>query len=582
MEKRKRISKKDITLIFRALLYIKNYKMKFAILLLSIFTVILLGIFQPLVSGKIIEDLSLKNYNNINNGLVFLLIIYVANSFINFIKGYMESEISNGIIKDLRLEMYDKILNLSMDVFNRVKIGEFISRLQGDIFTVANIITSQLVNIIINIVNVLVLGIVIFRVNWILALIVVISFPLTYISFLLFGSKLRKENKKLIKINDNYFTVMQQSLYGIKYIKTLGLKKENYNIFNKVSTSLRNKQVFIALITLISTNITMLITCVNNIIILAVGAFFVKMGSLSIQFYLAFGSYSNQFSQAIISLTKVNSDIQQMLASLERIFDLLDNKNLSQEVFGSKELDNIKGEITLENVYFAYEENIDILQNVSLIIKPNKLTVIVGENGCGKSTIFNILSGLYKVREGNIFIDGIEINDISEKSLRKSIYLVHQQSFMFNLSIIDNFKMVKPEASIDAIMDACKLVDMHDYIMNLHSKYETIIEENTCNLSGGQKQRLSLAICLLKDTPIILLDEVTSALDIQSRDMIEKIIKNISRSKTVIAISHDISTIKNADEVILFNENNNVNVISNDSDKKKNDDYWKLLLYRAN
>ena len=243
MEKRKRISKKDITLIFRALLYIKNYKMKFAILLLSIFTVILLGIFQPLVSGKIIEDLSLKNYDNINNGLVFLLIIYVANSFINFIKGYMESEISNGIIKDLRLEMYDKILNLSMDVFNRVKIGEFISRLQGDIYTVANIITSQLVNIIINVVNVLVLGIVIFRINWILALIVVISFPLTYISFLLFGSKLRKENKKLIKINDNYFTVMQQSLYGIKHIKTLGLKKENYNIFNKVSTSLRNKQV---------------------------------------------------------------------------------------------------------------------------------------------------------------------------------------------------------------------------------------------------------------------------------------------------------------------------------------------------
>ncbi|WP_346939906.1 ABC transporter ATP-binding protein [uncultured Clostridium sp.] len=582
MKKSKTLSKKDISMISRALSYIKNYKMKFIMLLLAIFTTILIGIIKPLLSGKVIENLSLKDYDNIRSCLIYLLIIYVANCFINFMKGYLESKISNGIIKDLRLEMYDKILNLSMSVFDKMKIGEFISRLQGDIYTVANIITGQLVNIIINIVNVLVLGFVIFKINWILALIVVISFPITYISFMLFGRKLRKENKKLISINDNYFTVMQQSLYGIKYIKTLGLKKANYNLFNKVSTTLRDKQVFIALITIISSNITMILTGINDIIILGVGAYFVKIGILSIQFYFAFTSYSYQFSQGIIALTSVNSDIQQMLSSLERIFDLLDNHNFSEEVFGSKELDNITGEITLENVYFSYEENVDILQDVGFKIKSNKLTVIVGENGCGKSTIFNIISGLYKVRKGKVLIDGIEINDISEKSLRNSIYIVHQQSFMFNLSIIDNFKMVKPNISIDEIIDICNLVDMHEYIMSLHNQYDTVIEENTSNLSGGQKQRLSLAMCLVKNTPIILLDEVTSALDIQSKEMIEKIIKDISKTKTVIVITHDISTIKKADEIILFNKNNSVNIVSNNWCENSDKNYWKSLVSTVN
>lgn len=558
MIKSKTFSKEDLKLLKRSFSYVNKYKVKFFTLLFSIIVIIGLGIVQPLLWGKIMQDLYEKDYSNIFINLIYTFLIYLLESIISFIKGYNEAVLNNNIVYDLKSDMYEKILNFTMNIFDKMQIGEFISRLQGDVSVLANIITNQLITVIVNLMKVIVLGIVIFKINIILSLIVLTTFPLTYILFLLFGKKLREENKKFKKLNDKYFSIIQQSLFGIKHIKTYGIKSENFIIFKQNTMKIRNKDIQISVLQNISQVISRIIGSLNNVIITGVGIYFISKGKLNIQYFIAFISYSGQFSSSLMIITQLNSHIQQVLVSLERIFGLIDNLSFSSEIFGNKEIERIKGNIEFKNVIFSYDKNKEILKKVSFKIDHNKLTAIVGKNGCGKTTILNLILGLYKVSEGEILIDGININDLNEESLRRNISVVHQQNFLFNLSIKENLRLVAANVSNEEIEEACKMVFIHDYIVNLEQKYDTIIDENASNLSGGQKQRLALAMCLLRNTPIILLDEATSALDTESKNVVNSVIKDISKFKTVIVITHNISTIMSADEIIIVDEGKKV------------------------
>lgn len=550
----KAFSRKDIKLLKRSLTYAKQYKFKLFILFIAINIIIILGIIQPLIWGKILQDVTEGKYNKILFNLSYLLVIYLLQAIITLIKGYSETLLNNNIIYDLKSEMYLKILNLSMNVFDKMKTGEFISRLQGDVFTLANIITNQFITAIVNLLKVIILGITIFKIDVILSLIVLSGFPITYVLFLVFGKKLRVENKEFAKINDSYFSILQQSLSGIKHIKTSGLKKNNFKIFSDNSTQLKNKQVRISLLQAVAQTVSMIVSSFNDVVLIGVSIYFISSGKLSIQYLIAFVAYSSQFSQSLKMLTQLNSSIQQVLVSLERIFSLIDNLGFSNEVFGDKEIKEIKGEIEFRKVSFSYDKENKILKEVSFIIKPGNMIAIVGRNGCGKTTILNLLAALYKCDDGKIFIDGINIQDFNENSLRNNISIIHQQPFIFSLSIIDNFKLNCPNITKNEIEEVCKKVLMHEHIMSLKNGYDTQIEENANNLSGGQKQRLALAICLCKNTPVILLDEATAALDIQSKAIIDTIIKEISKSRTVIMVTHSISTMINANEIIIIDD----------------------------
>jgi ABC-type bacteriocin/lantibiotic exporter with double-glycine peptidase domain len=365
MTKKKLISREDTKLLRRSLSYVKQYKFKFFLLLFSIITIIILGIFQPLLWGNILEDITKGDYNDIRINLLSLLLIYIFQAIITLIRGYLEALLNNSIIYDLKSEMYLKILNLSMNVLDKMKTGEFISRLQGDVFTLANIITNQLVTAIVNILKVIILGVTIFKINFILSLIVLASFPLSFILFLTFGKKLRTENKEISKINDRYFSFLQQSLLGIKHIKTYGIKKSNYKKFNELSMDYKNKQSRIALIQILSQSLSMVLNSLSDVILIGVSIYFILSGELSVQYFVAFLAYSGQFSQSLTSLTQLNSNIQQVLVSLERIFGLLDNLQFSNEVFGDKNVRNIKGEIEFKDIFFSYNEEKEILKGTS-------------------------------------------------------------------------------------------------------------------------------------------------------------------------------------------------------------------------
>ncbi|WP_415294169.1 ABC transporter ATP-binding protein, partial [Clostridium perfringens] len=243
--------------------------------------------------------------------------------------------------------------------------------------------------------------------------------------------------------------------------------------------------------------------------------------------------------------------LQQVFVSMERIFDLMDNLSYEKQIFGDIDISKVEGNIAFENVCFKYNEN-DIIKNATFNIRANSKIAIVGDSGSGKTTIFNLLLRFYDISSGKITIDNIDISDFNENSLRNNISIVRQEPFMLNLTIKENLLMVNNKASDNELINACRQANIHDYIMSLPEQYNTVISGNSANISGGQKQRLSIARAILKNSKIILFDEVTSGLDNISQRFIQDSIDNMSENHTVIVIAHRLSTIINSDLIIVI------------------------------
>ncbi len=547
-------NKNDFLLLGKALVYIKPYKIRFLLTFLCIISSILFGLIQPLLWGKIVTGLFSKDLKNIIPLVLYLVLLYVSQSAIGFFQSYLFSSLSENIVYNIKGDMYKKIFDLPIKAFDEIRDGEFISRMHGDAMVVANIITSQLINTIVDILRVIIIGFAVFKINVSLGFIVLLSFPFSFLIYFIFGKRLRYKKEELAKLNDSYFSFIEQSIFGIKEIKSLGIRNYKINEFKDLSSSIKNKNISIGVLNNISQTLSGVVNFASQIIVILVGGYFIYKEVLTIDYFIAFSSYSIQFTGSLMNITSINSSIQQAFTSLYRIFGLMDNLNYSEEKFGKLNMKEISGRIKFNNVCFKYEADRDVLNDISFEAMENKRFAIIGESGCGKTTIFNLLVRFYEPFKGKITIDGINISDFDEESLRKHISVVHQDPILFKGSIKENMLIANPNATDDSIFKACKLAHIHEFIMGLKGGYDSIIGENAVNLSNGQKQRIAIARALLRNSKIILFDEATSSLDNESQYNIKKAINEISKEHTVIIIAHRLLTIIDADEIIILKE----------------------------
>ena len=550
----KPLSKEDFVLLKRTGNYVRPYKARFLLAFICVLSGIGFGLAQPLIWAKLLTSLFGHDYSIMIKMVKYMILFFVLTTSIGFFQSYIFSTLNQKMIFDIKRDMFSKILQLPIRAFDEMRAGEFMSRLNNDASVISNIITGQFLNSIINLLRILIIGAVMFSISTKLSLVILIAFPCTYFIFLFFGKILRKKQSEIAKINDSYFSAIQESVVGIREIKCLGIKGYVLEKFINLVETLKKKSIHIGILENMSSVSTQTVKFVTQVIAIILGFYLITKGQLKVEMFIAFMAYAELFSGSLMELTKLNSNIQQALVSITRIFELLDNLSYSVERYGKNNVSDINGDILFDNIHFNYKSDVNVLKGITFNIKPNKKVAFVGGSGVGKTTLFNLLLKFYEPSNGSIKIDGTNIREFNEDSLRKHISIVRQDPFLFHMSIKENLLLAKPNASMDEIIDACTSAFIHEHISSMPLGYDSIVGERGVNFSGGQRQRIAIARVFLKKSKIVLFDEATSALDNESQYAIKKAMDKLALNSTVVIIAHRLFTVIDADEIIVVED----------------------------
>ena len=535
--------------------YLKSEKLKLFFYILLIFLTYLPSLIAAFIWGFALESL-IKNkfmefviYLGIWEG-IYILFYTILQIPRDYLYNYLEIKFT----KNVSIDLYKKIDMLPAKAFEEIGVGEFINRLYTDPDRIMELL-QKLIKLICKALVVVVVLIFSFKISLLLGFeILVFGFIMGLISYKFFP-KIKKTQESIKKESDNYVKVATENITGIREIKSLGIKKNiEKNIFN-ILNSLFNHNKEIKRYEVIYYSLNNLTYFILQFIILFTAGYYTVTGKIAYSMFIVLETYIWRIDEVVESISDFGVNYNKITVSLKRISELINNKLYDDEKFGNVTLNNVKGNIEFKNVKFKYSDDEDLtLRGLNLNIEPHKKIAIVGRSGNGKSTLFNLLLRYFDSTSGKITIDGVNIKDLTEEDLRKNISIIRQTPFLFNLSIFDNFKLVKEDVTLEEVRKYCKEAYIDDYIMSLPDKYNTTIGEGGINLSGGQKQRLAIARTLLLNTKIILFDEATSALDNESQDYIKKTIDNLVKDHTIVIVAHRLSTIVDADVINVIDK----------------------------
>ena len=535
--------------------YLKDEKLKLFLYVLLVMLTYLSSLVAAIFWGKALEYLLLKDLHNF---ILFLglweglYIVFYA--ILQIPRDYLYNYLELKFMKNVSLDLYTKLVDLPSVAFEEIGSGEFINRLYTDPDRVMELL-AKLIKVICKFIVVFIVIFICFKISIILGIeILVFAICMGLISYVFFP-KIKKMQENIKKQSDEYVKIATEDIAGIREIKSLGIKE---NIKNRVKTRLTSLFAFSKKIRVYETfyyNLNSLIYFILQFIILFTTGYLFINGKIEYSIFVMIEMYIWRIDEVVESISDFGVNYNKVSVSLKRIDEIVNNKLYKDEKYGNVELTNPKGIVEFKNVYFKYKDDEDnVLTGLSLNIEPNKKTAVVGRSGNGKSTIFNLLLRYFDATKGEILIDDVNIKDLSEDSLRKNISVIRQMPFLFNLTIMDNFKLVKPDITLDEVRDVCKKAYIDEYIMSLPKKYDTLIGEGGVNLSGGQKQRLAIARTLVLNTKIILFDEATSALDNESQEYIKKTINELVKDHTIIIVAHRLSTIVDADVINIIDK----------------------------
>ena len=533
---------------FRPLIkLIKEDKKKLIIASIIIFASGICEIFTGYLNGRAVEEITKLN---VISSLIYLGIYFILEVTIDGVllhkANSMLYTIESALTRKLGFYTYKKTLNLPAIAFEKTSSGEIINRITNDADTLS-FAFGRILNVISSLVASLIVIVYVFINSWIVGLEILFFVSILFLILKKYNPLLRKIHEERKKEQDKFTSLATESIRGVREIKTLGIKNNLINdiidiikdIFNKSKEEIDIQKSF---------NIkTRFLKSTLEVGVFATCVILLYYKSISLTFFVAMTYYVYRYTWLIENINDLTQTYQKVIVSISRVNDILENRIYDDEKFGIKELNKVNGIIQFKDVTFAYPDEEKLLDNFNLSIFPNKKVAIVGSSGSGKSTLFNLLTRIFDPLEGEITIDGVNIQDLTEESLRKHISIIRQEPFVFNRSIKNNFKIINNKITISEIRKYTKMAYLDDYIMSLPKKYDTVLGEGGVNLSGGQKQRLSIARTLSKGSEIILFDEATSALDNTSQEYIKKTIDNLVKNHTVVIVAHRLSTIMDAD-----------------------------------
>ena len=555
--------------------YAKDVKNKIIMFIVFDFIQIIISIILPIISAKMIVRLTSNELEQVLYLAIILFLIQTGRNIIDFFTDYYIRYSYKEILKKLQMDLSKTILQLKNSCIEKTSSGLFIQRITGDTTKIAdifNIISLEATSIITDIGIFIAILIIDFR-------IFLFIFILVFIIGIIERKRIqnRINNEKIIrKDNDLVTGFIGELVRGTKDIKMLSAEKSFLNETDKKITNLNEKRYNMFKIQRrfrVSINT---LKDFQTLAIITLLLYFISKDEITIAYAIVIHNYVGRISYIVKSFSNLVDSIKDFNLSCNRMFEIIYSDKYPKEKLSKKHIDKVKGNFEFKNVSFSYIPEYEVLKDISFKVKEKSMVAFVGKSGSGKSTIFNLLCKLYESNNGEILIDGININELDRESIRDNITIISQNPYIFNLSIKDNLKIVKEDLTEEEMIDACKKACLDDFINSLPNKYDTIVGEGGINLSGGERQRLAIARALIQKTEIILFDEATSALDNVTQLKIQKAIENMQNDFTILIIAHRLSTIINCDR-ILFLEDGKIYAEGNHNDLLNNCEKYKEL-----
>lgn len=552
--------------------YFKPYKKNLIIFIILTFIIGVLGTISPLFTAKIIEDITSNKLKIVLYVSILLFITNIITSLLTYLNNKIFYNFQGRAVKEIKYNYCKSILNTKTILFDKMGSGLFLSRFTTDLVTYSYIF-SQIINNLNSIIINIGVYIIVFSINFYIGIYFVIgSFILYYINKI--KNKQRNEIWREYKhIDEKNQSILSEMLRGFRDLKVLDLKKGMLKYINNNLEENRTKSFNMDMI---NSKYDMLSNNIQNflrIMLLVLCLILINNKSLSIANFLIIFVYQDKIYGLIYSLTHIITELNLFNLCSKNILEIM--SSVKKDEYGNKDFKSCKGNLEFKNVSFSYKKNKNILNNINFKINAKEKVSIVGKSGVGKSTLINLICKLYDVKNGEILIDNHNINDLSYEYLKRNISVVSQNPYIFNLSIKENLMLAKDNVSMEEIINSCKLVSLHDYIMTLPNKYDSILDENGINLSGGQKQRLSIARAIIKNSKIIIFDEATNSLDEETNKIIKETINFLNKNSTIVIITHKLKNITDSDKIILI-ENGEIVKIGNHKDLMNNRLYQKL------
>ncbi len=483
-----------------------------------------------------------------------LLALFLAKGVFYFMYSYLLEWVGQCVIRDLRNALYRHLNRLSLTFFHNTPTGELISRIINDVTMLQGAVSHALIRILRDFVSVIGLLVVIFIMDWRLALMSMIFLPLSAAPIIIFGKKFRRISTRYQKSIGEATNILHETIGGARIVKAFCMEPIEEKRFSD-----RVDHLFSTLMTetryrCLSHPLIEFMGGVAMALIIWFGGMQVLNGHSTTGTFMSFLTALIMLYEPVKGVSKINSTIQSGLASATRIFNLLDTEPDIVEKDDAHPLPPFGDRIEYRNVTFAYGGNEPVLRDINLTITSGEVLAVVGPSGGGKTTLANLLPRFHDVNEGAVLLDGHDVRDVTLHSLRSQIALVTQQTILFNDTVRNNIAYGSPECGDDEIRAAAWAAFALDFIEELPEGFDTVIGESGARLSGGQRQRISIARAILKDAPILILDEATSALDTESERKVQKALENLMENRTTIVIAHRLSTIKNADRIIVMQD----------------------------
>ncbi|MBK3495813.1 ABC transporter ATP-binding protein [Viridibacillus sp. YIM B01967] len=481
------------------------------------------------------------------------VVFFVLRPPIEYYRQYFAQHVSNKILYDIRKELYGHLQKLSMNYYSNSRAGEIISRIINDVEQTKNFVMTGLMNVWLDFATILIAIGIMLTLDVKLTLVTLIVFPFYAFSVKYFFGRLRDLTRKRSQALAGVQSYLHERVQGMSIIKSFTLEKHEQKIFDETNGEFLDKALDQTKWNAKAFAVINTITDVAPLIVIGYAGYEAINGSLSTGTMVAFIAYIDRLYGPLRRLVTSSTSLTQAFASMDRVFELMDEKYDVEDHPNAKKIPPLQGKFQFENVSFRYTEDAkNILHNVNFTIQPGQTIALVGMSGGGKSTIVSLIPRFYDAVEGAIKVDGIDVKDATIHSLRSQIGIVLQDNILFSDSVKLNILMGKPDASDEEVIAAAKAANAHDFIMSLPEGYDTKVGERGVKLSGGQKQRVAIARVFLKNPPILILDEATSALDLESEALIQESLDKLAHDRTTIVVAHRLSTITHADQILVI------------------------------